>query len=198
MELFTTLVLLGALLRPILSNLVEVYPNTINMGASIAQFTSGCEGLDGPKVNSLNGTSYDWWYFDAVSSTTNASIVLVFYISTNGGFPFLQPGSGLSLNIFATFENGTSEFYAVNNAAGTAGEAVIVIDGQGSAGYWNSTGAQWVGSPLLTDYVITVDSPALGIQGTLTLQSVRRTNPAFLYAKISITLNTEFNDVYFV
>jgi hypothetical protein len=96
MKLYSDLAqILATFLQPALSNSVDVYPNSVNTGNSVAQFTSGVTGFDGPKVSSLNGTSYDWWYFDAVSSTSNASIVLVFYIATDAGFPFLLPGSGL-------------------------------------------------------------------------------------------------------
>jgi hypothetical protein len=181
--------ILGVLLQLALSYWVDIYPNSINTGNSIAQFTSGLAHLDGPKVNFLNGTSYDWWYFDAVSSTTNASVVIGFYIATDIGFQFVPPGSGISINFFATFENGTSIYYALNSAAGMAGDATVVTNGQGSSGYWNSTGAQWVGSPFLTTYTITVDSPALGVQGTLTLNSVRIT-----YPKLPTILLTISND----
>ena len=176
--------LIGGFLPSTFSSWVDIYPNNVKTGSSIAQFTSGLAELDGPKVNALNRTSYDWWYFDAVSSTTNASIVLVFYIATDMGFPFLLPGSGLSFNIFATFENGTSIYYPVNNAAGTSGEAIIVTNVQGSAGYWASTGAQWVGSPFLTNYVISVESSSIGVYGELTLASVRIANQVLAYCFI--------------
>jgi hypothetical protein len=172
MKLHSSLALLAALFRLALANSIDVYPNTVNAGNSVVQFVSGLGGLDGPKVKPNNGTSYDWWYFDAVSTVSNCSIVIVFYVATNAGFPFLLPGSAISANVFATFEDGTSVFLPVNNQPSNDGSAIIVTDGNGSAGYWESIGAQWVGSPTMSNYVITIDSPTIGVKGTLTLSSV--------------------------
>jgi hypothetical protein len=163
--------ILSSLLHQVFSNSINTYPNTVNVGNSVAQFISGSTGLDGPKVTPNNGTSYDWWYFDAISAENNCSIVIVFYIATNMGFPFLLPGSALSIDFFATFENGTTIFFPINNQP--SGETIVMTDGNGSAGYWNSTGAQWVGSANMSNYVITINSPTLGIKGSLLLNSVR-------------------------
>lgn len=134
---------MSLLLHQALSNLINIYPNTVHAGNSVAQFVSGSAGFDGPKVTPNNRTSYDWWYFDAVSAENNCSIAIVFYIATNTSFPFLLPGSALSIDFFATFENGTTVVFPIISQP--SGEAIVVTDGNGSTGYWNSTGAQWVG-----------------------------------------------------
>lgn len=69
-----------------------VVPNNIITGQdSIAQYVSGTSGLDGPKITPVvNSTSYDWWYFDAVSNDASMGIVVVFYLSTDLGFPLCR------------------------------------------------------------------------------------------------------------
>jgi hypothetical protein len=85
-----------------------VVPNKIALGPSVPQFVSGASALDGPKLtNEVNATSFDWWYFDAVSSNSQAAIVVVFYLSTSLGFPFVPLGSVLLVDIFATYLDGT-------------------------------------------------------------------------------------------
>lgn len=170
MIFYRSLPIMSLLLHQTLSNLINIYPNTVHAGNSVAQFVSGSAGFDGPKVTPNNGTSYDWWYFDAVSAENNCSIVIVFYIATNTGFPFVLSGSALSIDFFATFENGTTVVFPINSQP--SGEAIIVTNGNGSTGYWNSTGAQWVGTASMSSYVITINSPTLGIKGSLTLNSV--------------------------
>lgn len=148
-------------------------PNVIQTGTSIAQFVSGTSGLDSPKVHPNNATTFDWWYFDAVSEDSLSSVVIVFYLSTDLGFPFLLPGSAISVDIFVSFDDGTYLFFPLNNLPLTAGEATVVTDGNGSSGVWESTGFQWTGLSNLSQYVVTIDSPSLGISGSLTLNSVR-------------------------
>ena len=175
MKLHSVLAFLGAAIQQTLSQVItDVFPNTVNTGNSIVQFRSTASGLDGPKVgHSPNATSYDWWYFDAVSTNGNSSLVIVFYVATSNGFPFLAPGSALSVNFFATFENGSSVVYFLENLPSNSGAATVVTAGDGSSGNWNSTGAQWTSTPDMSSYVITVDAPSFGIKGSLILESVR-------------------------
>jgi hypothetical protein len=147
--------------------------NEIRLGNSIAQFVSGASGLDGPKMDpEINATSFDWWYFDAVSENNSCAVVIVFYMSTDLGFPFVLPLSTLSVDIFATFEDGTLVFLPLNDLPLSAGTATVVTDGDGSSGIWEGTGFEWKGAPDLSQYVVTIDSPLLDITGTLSLNSV--------------------------
>lgn len=150
-----------------------VIPNAIQTGTSVAQFVSSTSGLDGPKIQSNNATSFDWWYFDAVSEDSLSSVVIVFYLSTDLGFPFLLPGSAISVDIFVSFDDGTYLFFPLNDLPFTIGEATVVTVGDGSSGVWASTGFKWTGTSNMSQYVVTIDSPALGISGSLTLNSVR-------------------------
>ncbi|KAF8123814.1 hypothetical protein K438DRAFT_2003179 [Mycena galopus ATCC 62051] len=49
---------------------LKVYniPSTIQNGTSTAVFTSAASGFDAPKVQPINGSVFDWWYFDVVST----------------------------------------------------------------------------------------------------------------------------------
>lgn len=149
-----------------------VVPNKIAVGPSIAQFVSGSSALDGPKLtNEVNATSFDWWYFDAVSSDSKAAVVIVFYLSTSLGFPFVPSGSVLSVDIFATFPNGSLVFDPLADPL-IGGSATITTNGDGASGTWGGTGFSFEGAPDLSSYTVTVDNPVLGIKGTLQLNSV--------------------------
>jgi hypothetical protein len=167
---------LWILTQNVLPSETLVVPNTIQTGTSIAQFVSGVSGLDGPKVQPVNATTFDWWYFDAVSKDSLSSIVVVFYLSTDLGFPFLLPLSAVSVDIFVSFEDGTLLFLPINDLPSTAGEATIVTDGDGSSGSWASTGFQWTSTSDMSQYTVTIDSPLLGISGSLVINSVRTNN----------------------
>jgi hypothetical protein len=151
-----------------------VVPNNIITGQhSIAQYVSGISGLDGPKITPVvNSTSYDWWYFDAVSSDASMGIVVVLYLSTDLGFPFVPPGSALSADVFATFDDGSLVFLPLNNVPGDAGSAIITTNGDGASGVWEGTGFSFDGTPDLSRYAVIIDNPTLGISGTLDLKSV--------------------------
>ena len=180
MHRLSILYMLWATMQVAQSTETLVVPNEIQTGASVAQFVSGTSGLDGPKVQPNNATSFDWWYFDAVSEDSLSSVVIVFYLSTDLGFPFLLPLSAISVDIFVSFDDGTLLFFPLNDLPSTDGEAIVVTDGDGSSGYWKSTGFQWTGTSNMSQYVVTIDSPVLGITGSLTLNSVCTAGSNFL------------------
>jgi hypothetical protein len=100
---------LWASVQVVLSAQTHIVPNTVAIGNSIAQYISGDSGLDGPKVSpEINATSFDWLYFDAVSEDSSMAIVIVFFLSTDLGFPFVLPLSALSVYISTTFEAGST------------------------------------------------------------------------------------------
>lgn len=174
---FRNVALVGALcasMQVVLSAQTLTVSNNIASGASIAQYISGASGLDGPKMSpEINATSFDWWYFDAVAEDASMGLVVVFYLSTELGFPFVPPLSALSVDIFATFEDGTLVFLPENDLPLQAGAATITTDGDGASGVWKGTGFEFSGTPDLSSYTVTIDSPLLGITGTLELKSVR-------------------------
>lgn len=82
----------------------------------------------------------------------------------------------LAVDIDATFPNGTTV-----GAVGVASSAVVTIQGQGSSGVYVDTGANWTGTPDLSFYTITLDSPESEISGKVTFKSVSSD-----YSKISL------------
>lgn len=147
------------------------FPNAVVSGDVSVQYVSD-NVLDAPKVGSLNGSTYDWWYFDAVSSTSNASVVLILYRSTTGGFPFVLEGSTASVNLFITADDGIPQYYPIANLPGRAGEITISTDGEGACGVWKSTGFSFFGSSDLSSYTVHVNAPLIELNGTLLLSSV--------------------------
>jgi hypothetical protein len=159
----------------------KVIPTTPGLGATTAQFYSGDSPFfDGPKLDFVNGTSFDWWYFDAVSSDGSYQLTITFYttVATTLGF---ATGFGTTnfVSFTALYPNGTE--YQQFDFAGPA----IVSDGPfGIEGNWTGTGFTFTGSADLSYYHIDIDSPALGIDGSVTFQSVcvpkYSTNPTIL------------------
>ena len=77
----------------LLASLVSSHYDSITLPAaqpslnSKVQFISEEKGLDAPKVIPVNGSAYDWWYFDAVSEDQSHSVVVVFFAAPAAGFP---------------------------------------------------------------------------------------------------------------
>jgi hypothetical protein len=143
-------------------------PAAVQPGPSEGQFLSSATGLDAPKVKPINASAYDWWYFDAVSDDAEESIVILFYTVSVAGFTFgSNPTTVDSVSINAQFRNGTSF-----SASIPASNATIVTVEDGSSGDFGGTGCSWTSTPNMTQYLIMVDAPSYGVQGTFQLDSV--------------------------
>ncbi|KAJ7318403.1 hypothetical protein DFH08DRAFT_892483 [Mycena albidolilacea] len=167
----TLIAALGAFLAPAYG-LTQFIPSTIQNGTSNAQFVSTSSPLDAPKVSPINGSAYDWWYFDAVSTdpSSRASVVLTFFTSSQPAFPLLSPSPTITVaRIWVSFPNGT----LWSAEADAAGATVVVPDAQGSkgrtSGVWHGTGLSWSGTPA-GGYVVLVDAPGIGVQGTISFE----------------------------
>ena len=116
------------------------------------------------------------WYFDVVSTTSkNESIDIVFYNAGPNGFPGGYQDGPLSVGVSGSFANGSIFDYQVS-----ANTTVITEDSKGMIGDWKGTGALFRGSNLRkrhVSYVIKLDSPELGVVGSVTLHSVRTYTP---------------------
>ncbi|ROV86957.1 hypothetical protein VSDG_10116 [Cytospora chrysosperma] len=151
---------------------ITTLSNILSNGTVSAEWNSTSEAyLDGPKLSGpANETSYDWWYFDAVSASTNASVVVVFYNSGPEGFINTYLGGPLSVSLSGTFHNG-SQYNLVVPATG----AVIETGPDGIALEFENGGFSFVGSNLKSfevTYCMTIDSPDIGVQGTITWKSL--------------------------
>lgn len=156
-------------------------PDSVQNGTSEARFevetlASNLDvktlfSLDAPKLDAINASVFDWWYFDAVSETnSNESMVITFFSSTAAAFPFLgaNQSSVLTAWIWASFANGTVfADYAPATVATLSG-----VDGTHthSSGDWAPTGLNWkavVGHQI--KYEIAVRSEKMQLDGRFTL-----------------------------
>ncbi|KAK7042340.1 hypothetical protein R3P38DRAFT_3448220 [Favolaschia claudopus] len=142
-------------------------PSTIQTGASIAQFEYSSQ-LDAPKLSTVNGSVFDWWYFDVVSADTDnlATAVVILYTTSHDAFPFLDPFDGaLPAQIVVTFPNGT-----LVSTQLLADSATIIAEDDYSSGEWDGTGIKWSGQT--SGYTVIIDSPIAGVKGSITFQPV--------------------------
>ncbi|RDL41510.1 uncharacterized protein BP5553_01489 [Venustampulla echinocandica] len=146
---------------------IKSIPSQVSTGNIVANFVSSQFGFDGPQLSAVNSTSFDWWYFDAVSPDLKTSIVVVFFTSLSSGFPFITPSPDVtSVAIFYSFTNGTVGAIGV-----PASGAVVSTVADGSQGYFKGVEATWVGAPDMSYYQVDVNAPALGVVGRLKLQT---------------------------
>lgn len=162
--------LLGGLASATTLELIDV----VTTGAVTVETVSTSTGLlDGPKIASTaNDTTYDWWYFDAVSESTNQSICVVFYNSGEDGFVNPWWEEALSVSVTGTFANGT----LYNLVAGSADGAEVSYDENGISVNYTSAGISFTGSSITADtvtYTVTLDSEEIGVSGSLSFTSVR-------------------------
>jgi hypothetical protein len=145
---------------------IQIFSAETYQGDSTYQ-THACEtGFDGPKVNNINDTSIDWWYFDAVGHDATSSISIVFFNEGDGaGFPTPMRDNVPAIQITGSFSNGSAFNHII-----LASEAIVSTVGQGSSGLWRNATGSWVGAPDLSYYQVTLDAPA--VSGTFTLKTV--------------------------
>lgn len=138
---------------------------------SKVQFSYPGSGLDGPKVRPVNTTTFDWWYFDAVSSDLAngdlSSVVVTFYDATAGGFAALsKTNTKLEVSITGSFQDGTPFGFSAFPA-----EAVVTTYGDNTQGQWGKYGS-WTSSADLKYWTIAFQDQRRNITGSMTLESV--------------------------
>lgn len=156
----------GLLSSMTLGSTVHVPPTFLNGSISMENF-SVAGNLDGSKMTTAaNKTSFDFWYFDAMSTSDDAAINIVFFNTDN-----LKSPSPLAVQISGTFPNDT-QFSGQTLASDGAD---IRNDEHGVSGNWSGAGASFRGTNLEdanAEYEITFDAPSIGLEGTVKLQSV--------------------------
>ncbi|CAG8971374.1 hypothetical protein HYALB_00006923 [Hymenoscyphus albidus] len=139
----------------------KTIPAQLATGNIEANFVSTKFGIDAPQLSAVNSTSFELWYFDAISDDSLSSVTVIFFASTETAFPLLSsPTITTSIVLNYLFPNGTRGYHELY-----AEEAVVETVGSGSVG----TGISWKGSPDLSSYNITIDNPTIGIKGTINL-----------------------------
>ncbi|KAF7308245.1 hypothetical protein HMN09_00672400 [Mycena chlorophos] len=149
-------------------------PAAVQSGPSASQLVySSSLGLEAPKISSVSNTSFDWWYFDAVSSNPEdfSSVTVVFYTANSNSFPFLPTMDTVTpVQISGSFPNGT--LWGGAEFVGASGASVsISAEGHSAKGVWHDTGFSWSASSA-SEYHISVDSATLGIKGTISFKAV--------------------------
>jgi hypothetical protein len=161
-----------AMLVPAITVSQAKYP-VIEDGPSSAQFTYPGYGLDGPRVDHVNSTVFDWWYFDMVSDNVAegdlSSVVAVFHDGTSGAFQTLaESPNKLPMTLAGTFPNGT-----IWRTYSFVSEAVVVADGTHSQGSWGDIG-YWAGDVETGTWAASFDLlETHGVRGTFRLEQVR-------------------------
>jgi hypothetical protein len=129
--------------------------------------------LDGVKFDFINGTSYQWWYFDVVSYDLQSSITVTFYIGSNVGS---SNASEIPTYVSVDGKLPSGQVFSIPSIPAT--DITINTLGQGSSSLWEGSGSScsWIGTPDLSMYKVSIAAPEYGIQGSIILNSVR--NPA--------------------
>ena len=138
---------------------------------SEVEFTYPGTAFDGPKVRKVNTTTFDWWYFSAISSDLAdgdlSSAVVNFYDATPGGFAALSnTTTKLEASLTGSFKDGTPFGIDAYPAS-----AVVVTAGDGSEGRWGEYGSR-KGCSELKRWEVCFQDETQGVKGCMNLESV--------------------------
>jgi len=142
-------------------------------GKTSAEFTSGPLNFEAPHLSAVNGSSFQWWWFDVLTTSTNVSALnIIFFDAANAAFPLTEePDNILSVWISGYNANGTQFAYSipVTNASVTWGKQGKLDLGDGVFGSWQSPdiNATFSAPDGLGYFDITIDSPAYGVHADL-------------------------------
>ncbi len=169
--------------RPTMQSRASISPNTPTQSwtytiptPNTTLTTESLLTLDAPKLNTINSSVFDWWYFDAVSDSNSAeSLTVTFFTATANAFPWLPAteSSVLIAYLWVSFANGTTfEEYVPANVALVGGGQDARLS---SSGNWSASGSgfSWAsGEDDLSRYEVVVSSEKLQVEGRLRLSSV--------------------------
>ncbi|KAF5385702.1 hypothetical protein D9757_003548 [Collybiopsis confluens] len=165
----------GAILSLFLHYLLAVsasttqYPSTVVDGDSIVQYIA-TSAIDAPKVSTINATSYDYWYFDAVSLDHEYSVVAVFYAAPKTSFPFLPKNQQI---LAAQISVQTPGAVTINTTYATAATLTVDDINNDIEGTWEGIGAAFTGTRNMTLYNVTFESEEqLGVSGFASFKSI--------------------------
>jgi len=123
-------------------------------------FTTPLSNFDGPQIINANGTSFDWWYFDAVATDGASGVTIVFYRTGIAGVDI--PLDYVEITLVQSNGSTFTDSFAANSSNVTA-------CGYGAAGVWNGAGASFQGTSDLRSYTINLDNNI--IKGSMTILS---------------------------
>ncbi|WWC57733.1 uncharacterized protein I303_100267 [Kwoniella dejecticola CBS 10117] len=141
-----------------------ILPDIINGTAPVPiETTVGSGAYDRAYIPSHNASTYEWWYFDAVSSDGQSSVVFVALVVPTA----LGQGTEVSAQVITP----DGEIFANRTDYGPEGKFWVSTRGDGSSGVIGDGDFTWVGQPDLSQYELKVDLPEQDISGTVTLIS---------------------------
>ncbi|KAL3494977.1 hypothetical protein BJX62DRAFT_233947 [Aspergillus germanicus] len=139
----------------VLNSSVEDVPSTV-------QWVSKKNTFDAPKVVPMNSTTYQNWWFDAVTPDGTSTFTVNFLTTPANAAGLVPDGHAGApiLAILARLPNGTmvSQYLSASAAAIASGAA---------AGTWLDTGAKFRGTPSLRDYYVDIDTTKLKVPSVL-------------------------------
>ncbi|KAJ3796366.1 hypothetical protein GGU11DRAFT_809821 [Lentinula aff. detonsa] len=163
--------LLSLALVPTLIHAATVtFPPTVGLGTSDVQYISSSSTFDSLKISNVNSTTYEWYYFDAISDDGSYSVVATFFVAPNTAFPFTGSPT-MTLEVLLSIQTPDSDVFYLNGAFAT--DAQVSTDGDGASGVWEGTGLSFNGSSDMSSYQVVIDSAAsMGVTGTISMQSI--------------------------
>ncbi|KAK8843317.1 hypothetical protein IAR55_006972 [Kwoniella newhampshirensis] len=155
---FICLILPVTTLASTIQPLNYILPSYTTADVTLAT-TIGHQAYDRPYVHPGNTTTYEWWYFDAISSDGESSVVFQ-PIMYNVSVP-------VELLFQLVWPNATVKDIIL----GSNHRLYVSTRGDGSSGIGMADGGvfSWVGSQDASEYTLKVDIPDEDISGTVTL-----------------------------
>ncbi|KAK9353542.1 hypothetical protein V1523DRAFT_433401 [Lipomyces doorenjongii] len=172
LSIFSTVsvLVLAALCTAFEATNTYIIPSTmVTAGVTIQTDAADLSPFDGPKISAVNGSSFDWWYFDVVSP--NSSITISFQTGTFNalGYPGYNVPYATFCNVAGIYPNGSTFSIPVV----LAGPAIITTVGDGAYGNWTGSGFSFSGTPDLSEVTVNLEAAlSYGIEGIITFKSI--------------------------
>jgi hypothetical protein len=125
---------------------------------NVSVLTNAQDVFDGPRVSAVNSTSFEWWFFDAVTQDGLNSLAIVFYRMNES-----ELSSPVFLEATIVFTNGT-----IFDISFPVNASSVTVDGLGASGIWGNVGS-FEGSKDLSFYEFTLTTKE--VQGVFQLKS---------------------------
>ena len=153
-------VLIGFLLIAGAPSRADFNGNTTVSG-NVPVVTTAEQSFDGPMVDGVNATSFEWWYFDTVTQDGTQEITITFYrTQLLSDLPEIN-----TVEIGIVWPNGTTGKYPL-----AADSSSVITNYYGASGVWNGAGAIFNGTSTLSDYTVALDNSV--IKGSLSIYSI--------------------------
>ncbi|KAI0470591.1 hypothetical protein GGR56DRAFT_135789 [Xylariaceae sp. FL0804] len=148
---------------------IDVLQAAAANGTSVSPIVSSACGLDAPKVRPVNASSWDWWYFEAVSDDQTHFTAVSFLAAPETGFaPSHFPADAMLATSVALSAPELPDYYI---QVLPADRAVVASRGQSASGVWEGTGTRFAGADDVSEYRVDLDVPEIALSGYIILKS---------------------------